>query len=120
MVTLMSPTVCVPPLFMPETCLTPFFSSQCAQFGDCHHHRIMLLRNLNRIADVIEVAVGAEHDVDFLDVLLALRALGIAHDPGVDHDGLARRSLDAKRGVAQPGEFDAIQIHVWLAVRIWL
>src|SRR3984885_8397022 len=27
MVTLMSPTVCVPPLFLPEVCLTPFFSS---------------------------------------------------------------------------------------------
>ena len=82
----------------------------------------MLLCDLDRIADVIEVAVGAEHDIDFLDVLLRLRTNGIAHDPGIDQDGLARGSFERK--VAWPSQVSLMPFRFMvkgsqLAIGIW-
>ena len=90
MVTFMSPTVCVPPLFMAEICFTPFFLQPVAKFRNRNHHRIMFLGDFDGVADVIEVAVSAEHDIHVLNVLLFFRAHGIAHDPRIDQNGLCR------------------------------
>ena len=86
-----------------------------SKLGNGHDRGIMLLGDFNRIADVVEVAVGAEQDIHFLDVLLVLRALGIAHDPRVDDDDLAGWSFNAKGRMAEPGKFDSVQVHdLWL------
>ena len=71
----------------------------------------MLLRNLNRIADVIEVPMRAEHDVYFLNLLFFLWTHGIAHDPGINQDDFAAGSFDTEGRVPKPGEFDAVQVH---------
>jgi len=82
-----------------------------AKFGDCDDGRRMLLCDLYRITDVIEVAVGTEHDIHFFNVLLFLRTHGISHDPRIDEDSLAGRGFDQKSSVTQPRKFDSIQIH---------
>ena len=69
------------------------------------------LDDFDGVADVIAVTVSAEQDVGLLDFLVGLGTLGIAHDPGIDDDGLARRRFDAEGRVAEPGELDAFQIH---------
>ena len=61
--------------------LYAFLLQPVRQFGNRDHHRIVLLADFDRVADMVEVAVGAEHDIDFLDVLLLRRTRGIAHDP---------------------------------------
>ena len=87
------------------------------KLGNRNHDRLMVLGNLNRVADVIEVAMSAEHDIHALNFLLVFRAHGIAHDPRVHQNRLAARRCDAKRGVTQPCEFDAIKIHRLMDVR---
>jgi len=80
--------------------LYAFSSQPVRQFGDGNHHRVMLLRDFHRVADVVEVAMGAEQDIQLLDVLLRFGTLGIPHDPRVHDDGLPRRCLDAEGCVA--------------------
>jgi len=65
-----------------------------ADLRDADHHGIVLLRDLDRVADMIEMPVGAEQHVDFLDIFFFLGTHGIAHDPRIDEDGSARRSLN--------------------------
>ena len=80
--------------------LYAFLSQPVCKFGDGYHHRVMLLRDFNCIPDVVEVAMGAEQDIHFPDVLSCFRALGIPHNPRIHDDGLTRWCLDAKGGVA--------------------
>ena len=77
----------------------------------------MLPDDFDGVADVISVAVSAEQDVGLLHFFVGVRAHGIAHDPGIDEDGLPARSLDAESRMTQPREFDAFQIHA--AVSSW-
>src|SRR5437660_12401183 len=67
-----------------------------AQFRYCYHRRIVLLRNLNRVADMVEVPVSAEQNIDLLHFLFRFRALRVAHDPRIDYDNLAAGSLNAE------------------------
>jgi hypothetical protein len=60
---------------------------------------------------VIEVAMRAEHDVYFLNFLFFLRAHGIAHDPGINQDDFAAGSFDTESRVAEPGDFDTVEVH---------
>jgi hypothetical protein len=55
--------------------------------------------------------VGADEHVGLLDILFALRALGIAGNPRIDVEGLPFRRLDAEGSVAQPCELDSFKIH---------
>ena len=43
--------------------LYALLSQPVRKLGNRDHHRIMLLGDFNRVADVVEVAVGAEHDI---------------------------------------------------------
>ena len=86
--------------------LDAFLSQPVAQLGNCHHHRVVLLGDFDGVADVVEVTVGAQHDIHFLDVLLLRRTRGIAHDPGVDEDGLAAGV--SMRKVAWPNQVSLI------------
>ena len=97
--------------------LYTFFAQPVCQLGNRDHHRIVLLADFNRVADVVEVAVGAEHDIHSLEVLLLRRTGGIAHDPRVHDDALAGRSLNAEGRVAQPGKLDSVQIHLRPSVK---
>jgi hypothetical protein len=91
--------------------LGAFFLHPATEFEDPHHDRIVLLYDLDRVPDVVKVTVRAEQNVDLLDSLVGLGTHGIAHDPGVDDDGLTAGGLDAERRVSQPGEFNAFEIH---------
>ncbi len=82
------------------------------QFGNRDHDWVVFLGDFHRIADVVEVAVGAEHDVHLLDMLFSFSGhMGLPMTQGSTMNGLSRRSFDAKGSVAQPGEFDSVQIH---------
>ena len=85
-----------------------FFLQPQAELEDADGKGVVLFDDFDGVTDVVAVTVGAEQDVDFLDVLLFFRAHGIAHDPRVDDDGLAAGGFDAEGGVAQPGEFDSV------------
>ena len=63
------------------------------------------------VADVIKMAVSAEHDVHAPNILLFFWAHWVAHDPRIHQNSLSARGADAERGVAQPCESDAIKIH---------
>ena len=88
-----------------------------AEFIDANGYGIVLLGNLNCIADVVALAVGAEQDIHFPEIFFCLRAQRIAHDPGVHQDGLPCRRFNAKRGVAEPGKFDTVKFHWILDLR---
>jgi hypothetical protein len=69
---------------------------------------------------VVEVAMRAQHDVNFLDVPFRPRTRGIAHDPGIDQNNFAARRFYAKSSVAQPSDFYAIEVHsVGLDADVW-
>ena len=89
-----------------------FFLQPQAEFEDTNRDRIELLADLNRIANVIAMPVGAEQRVGLPDVLLALRAHGITGNPGIDIEGPTFRRLDAEGGVTKPRELDSFRIHV--------
>src|SRR4029077_13493191 len=61
---------------------------------------------------MISVAVCAQENVHFLDLLLRVGAFGIAHDPRVNDKSLSTRGLDPEGSVAEPCELDAFEIHV--------
>src|SRR4029077_19421178 len=82
-----------------------------AELVNANRDRIKLLAHVNRIPDVIAMPMGAEHYVGFLHVLLAVRALGIARNPGIDIEGLPFRRLDAEGGMAKPSKLDSFKIH---------
>ena len=78
---------------------------------DTHDGWIVLFGDGHRIADVVEVAVRANQNVDVLHVLFALRAHWIAPNPRIDVKGLPFWCFDTKCGVAEPGELDSLEIH---------
>ena len=77
-----------------------FFLHPGTQLENADHHGVVLFGDLHRIADMVEVPVSTQQEIDFLDILLTVRAHGIPHDPGIDQNRLAAGSLDAKSSVA--------------------
>ncbi len=76
-----------------------------------HLAGLVLAGQGHRVADVVEVAVGDEHDVDLLEALQIVGAGGVALHPGVDEHGLALGGVDLEGGVPQPGELQAAGVH---------
>src|SRR5579863_2902924 len=91
--------------------LRAFLSEPTGEFGNADHDWIMLLTDFDGVADVVPMTVGAEQDVDFPDFLFGLGTGGISHDPRINNDGLAARSFDPERRMAQPRKLNAFQIH---------
>jgi hypothetical protein len=60
---------------------------------------------------MVEMPVGAEHDIGLLDVLVTVRAHGIAGNPRINVEGLPFWRLNAKGGMSQPRELDSFKIH---------
>ena len=87
------------------------YKRQQAELEDTNRDRIELLAHLDCVPDVIAMPVGADEHVGLLDILFALRALGIAGNPRIDVEGLPFRRLDAEGSVAQPCELDSFKIH---------
>ena len=79
----------------------------------------MLFRDLNRVADVVAMAVAAQHDVHFLYFLLGFWTRWIALQPRINQDRFPARSLYPKRRVTQPGEFCPVQIHGDFILMAW-
>src|SRR5208282_3417130 len=98
MVTSISPTFCVPPLFIALVFGTPFDSS---------HLRLEFLAQLDGVHDVIEMPVGDEHGVHVLKFLVRFRTERIGQNPGIDQNHFAAGSVNAKCRMAQPGDFIA-------------
>jgi len=76
------------------------------QLVDSHHHRLVLLADGNRVADVVAVAVGAQQYVHLFLLLLGFGTERILRDPRIDEKRLAFRGLDFECGVAQPSQID--------------
>src|SRR6185369_11932989 len=76
-----------------------------AEFGDADDFWIVLLRNFDRVADVVTMSMRNEHEIDFLDLFFARRRLEVVHDPRIDVDGLAFGRLNAKCSVSDPSKF---------------
>ena len=69
-------------------------------------------RDLERVVDVVEVAVRDQHQVARVDGLQRLRRCRIAHDPGVDENLFALGALCLPGPVTDPGEADVtVQRH---------
>src|SRR5437588_4469937 len=111
MVTLMSATFTVPPLFIEITFWRPFFSSQPANSGMATTSGTVFFTDLDGVADVVTVRMRAKHHVEALEGLLVLGAHGIVHHPRVDEDDFSAGGLNAEGRVAEPVEFDAFQVH---------
>jgi len=71
----------------------------------------VLLDDLDSISNMVAVTVSAQEHIDVLYFLLPGRARRVVHDPGIDNDGPAARSNDAKCRVAQPGKLNDFKIH---------
>src|ERR1700751_4077283 len=91
--------------------LRAFLAKPASEFRNGDSCGLMLVADFDRVADVVAVGVGAEHDVEMLDGLFFFRRHGIVHDPRVDEDGFAAGRLNAKGGVSEPGEFNAFEVH---------
>jgi hypothetical protein len=65
----------------------------------------VLLHEVERVADVVVVAVRDRDDVDALRLFLPLGALRV-REPGVDVDPLPSRRVEAERGVAEPSQLN--------------
>jgi len=81
------------------------------EFGNSDNFGIVPLRDLDRITNVVAMAMRAEKDVHRLDVFFFFRTYRIAHDPRVDEDDLALRSLNAKSCMSQPSDLYSVQFH---------
>ncbi len=62
------------------------------------------LRQPHGVADVVVVTVCDEDRVDAVRLELGGGAARVPGQEGVDVDALARRRVDAERGVAEPGQ----------------
>src|SRR5437899_1228765 len=88
--------------------LYTFLLQPHAGFKYCYHAiRLCLSRNLESIANMVEVAVRDEHDVELGHLLEIVRAGRIAVYPRVNHQLLTARRLVEKSGVAVPGYLGA-------------
>src|ERR1700687_717732 len=88
-----------------------FFLQPQAELVDANGDRIELFVYVDRIPDVLAMAVGADQHVGFLDVLFTLRALGVTGNPRIDVEGLPFRRLDAEGSVTKPCELNSLKIH---------
>src|SRR5262249_47574653 len=75
------------------------------------HFGIMLLGQLHAVANMVAMAMRAQHDVELVELFLVRRSHGIIHDPGIDEDVFAGRSFNKESGMTEPGELDAFQVH---------
>jgi hypothetical protein len=103
----MSPTFCVL-----RDLLYPLLPQPVREFRDRNHDWVVLLRDFHRIADVVEMAVSAKHDVHMLNAFLFIRTHRITHDPGVYDQDFSIRSFNTEGGVTQPCELDSTEFHV--------
>src|SRR4029077_11786124 len=62
--------------------------------------------NLERVVDVVEVAVRDEHEIALVDLLQGFGRHRVAHDPGVDDDVLLLGAPDLPGAVPDPREAD--------------
>src|ERR1700730_4707945 len=85
-----------------------------ARFEDPDDLRLVLRREIDGIADMIEVSVSDKHDVDAVKLLERIRTSGIALHPGIDDDDFAARRGDAECRVAKPRQLIASRLqHDW-------
>jgi len=82
--------------------LDAFFLQPRTKFKNTDRRGAVLPADLDRVANVIAVSVGADQHVRLLHVLFIFRTLRIAPDPGIYIKHLPFRSLDAKCCMAQP------------------
>src|SRR5260370_8539227 len=61
-------------------------------------------RDLERVVDVVEMAVRDEHEVAFVDLLQLLRRHRVAHHPWAVDDFLALRAANLPRAATNPGK----------------
>jgi len=64
----------------------------------------VLLRDVDRVADVVAVPVRDRDDVGALGLAFVLRALRVSVQERIDVDALTRRRVEAEGGVPEPGE----------------
>ena len=65
-------------------------------------------RDLERVMDVIEMAVRDQHEVADIHLFQGFRCNWVVHDPGIDLDDLSLRAVDLPGSVANPREADFI------------
>jgi hypothetical protein len=70
----------------------------------------VLLGELNRVANMVAMAVSAEHEIYLLEALLFFWTSRIVHDPRIDQDRLTGRSFNMERRMTEPREFVAFEI----------
>ncbi len=107
-------TATVPPLFIWMTFSQPFCISQAPTSRIATAVAPELLHRVDRVPDVVEVAVGEEDRVERARVVVLRRTLGIPGEPGVDEDALALRGLPQPGAVAEPGHAVAAEVHLLL------
>lgn len=83
-----------------------------AEFGDSNDFGAVLVRDRDRVADVVAMAMSNKHDVHGLYGFFFFGAGRIAHDPRIYKDRLAFRRFNEKGCVSEPGDFDAVQFHI--------
>ena len=99
-------TSTVPPLFMPMTASSPPGSRRAShRLISCMHGQAgrSRLASGDRVAHVVEMAVGDEQQVAALDVRRRPWAARVA-EPRVDQDDLAAGRPELEAGMAVPGE----------------
>jgi len=96
-------TSVVPPLF-PGDVLRALLAEPASELDLRDDGRAVLLRDRNRVADVVAVAVRNGDDVGALGRCLPARTLRVPVQERVDVDPFSARRVDAKGGVPEPGE----------------
>jgi len=76
MVTSISPTFCVPPLFMPEILETTLGLEPHTCFINADNEGFEFLAKFHGVGNVIEVAVRDQHCVDAIDFFSASGVMG--------------------------------------------
>ena len=96
-------TSTVPPLFGPCVVLDALLDEPAAQLDRRDDGAGVLLRELDRVADVVAVPVRERDHVDALGLLLVLGALRVPVQERVDVDAFSAGRVDAKasRGPAR-------------------
>src|SRR6266568_3756191 len=76
------------------------------ELEDADDFRLKLPDDLDGIADMVEVPMGSQQDIDFLLMLLALRTHRVLPRPWIDDNGFSFRRLDAECGMTEPCDVD--------------
>ena len=98
--------------------LDTLFLHPIAELDHPYNSGVVFPCNGQDIANVVGMAVCAQHDVHFLKFFLGFGTLGISHDPGVDQHGRAARSFDAEGSVPEPGQLNAFEVHDFTLLKI--